>query len=400
MVEAVSRNGYDGMTLRELASLAGVSGSAFNQHFDSKQECFLATFDEIVALATERIGAAYRSESGLRKGLNAAFEELMDILTEEPAATHLVVVDSLSLGAAGVARRQRLGEIFELMFRQSFAQEPERGEVSDLTIRAIVGGIRRVVYGAIQRGEFAQLREHVDELLDWGLSYQRPGGASASRLPATAFQPISVPTEGRDGEPGLDEPPDSPLSRSKLTQRERIVRAAAKVADETGFESLSIPAITSTAGVSNQTFYEHFRNTEEAFMAALDMLGPLSWPPIVAATETHESWADTTAAGLRTLLTYIAENPLFARLAFIEGLTAGSPATDRASRITDWIAAQFNLNVIPADVGTPQSELVIEAIGGGIWIVIQNEVAAGRTNSLPDLTPEIAYILMAPFGAV
>ncbi len=400
MVEAVSRNRYQATTLRELVSLAGVSNSTFYEHFDSKQDCFLATFDEIVALASERIERAYRAESALRERLRAAFDELMDILAEEPAATHLVIVDSLSLGAAGVIRRQRMAEKFELMFRQSFEQAPERGEVSDLTIRAIVGGIRSVVYRSIRGGETGELRKHVGELLDWGLSYQRRGGASASRLPTTAFKPTLTATEGSDDEPGWDEPPDSPRSRSKLTQRERIVRAAARVADQTGYESLSIPAITSAAGVSNQTFYQSFRSKQEAFLAALDILGPRSWPQIIAATRAQEGWIDAVGAGLRTLLTSIAENPLFARLAFIEALTAGSVAADRAIGGTERVTALFNFSAIPAGLGARPPDIVVEAIGGGIWLVIQHEVAQGRTESLPELTPEIAYILLAPFGAV
>ena len=56
-----------------------------------------------------------------------------------------------------------------------------------------------------------------------------------------------------------DERPDSIANRLTLSQRERIVRAAAMVVAEKGYEKLSIPAIASGAGVSNQTFYEHFQ---------------------------------------------------------------------------------------------------------------------------------------------
>ena len=56
MVEAVARHGYAGTTLRELVRLAGVSKTTFYEHFESKQECFLATFDEIITQVTERVG--------------------------------------------------------------------------------------------------------------------------------------------------------------------------------------------------------------------------------------------------------------------------------------------------------------------------------------------------------
>ena len=56
MVEAVARHGFADTTLRELVSLAGVSKSTFYEHFESKQDCFLATFDDIVL----EVGAARR----------------------------------------------------------------------------------------------------------------------------------------------------------------------------------------------------------------------------------------------------------------------------------------------------------------------------------------------------
>src|SRR5215510_10299498 len=50
-------------------------------------------------------------------------------------------------------------------------------------------------------------------------------------------------------------------------QRERIQAAA-----ELGYAEMSVEAITARAGVSRRTFYEHFKNKEDAFLAAYDAL--------------------------------------------------------------------------------------------------------------------------------
>ena len=103
---AVAQHGYPGTTLHELVTLAGVSNTTFYQQFDSIPDCFLATFDQIVALVSERVGTAYRSQADFRDRLRAAFRAFVEIVVEEPAASALVVVDSLSLGSrrGGVAR--------------------------------------------------------------------------------------------------------------------------------------------------------------------------------------------------------------------------------------------------------------------------------------------------------
>ena len=59
MVDAVARHGYAETTLRELVTLAGVSKATFYEHFESKQDCFLSTFDDIIDEASARVGEAF-----------------------------------------------------------------------------------------------------------------------------------------------------------------------------------------------------------------------------------------------------------------------------------------------------------------------------------------------------
>ena len=54
-----------GTTLRELVRIAGVSKSTFYEHFESKQECFVATLDEIVARVTEQVESRLSPEGRL-----------------------------------------------------------------------------------------------------------------------------------------------------------------------------------------------------------------------------------------------------------------------------------------------------------------------------------------------
>ena len=397
MLEAVRRHGYATVTVGELVGLAGVSKSTFYDHFADKQECFFAAFDQVMAAVTEQIGRAYRSKSDFRERLHAAFEAYVEFMIKEPAGTHLTLVDSLSLGAAGVARRRKAAEGFELMIRQSFEQAPERGEVSDLTIRAIVGGIQRVVFRCVRSGQIAQLPDHLEDLVSWGLSYQRPGGASALQTLAGGSAPAKPKaTYPAADEEVWDEQTDSIRSRATLTQRERIVRAAAMVAAENGYSTLSIPAITRAAGVSNQTFYEHFTGKQQAFFEALEVLGRRAMVRISAAADAEEAWADSVSAGLEELLKYSAENPLLSRLPFIEVLGAGSAGLEHVDLLMNSMTALANFDGAPATYGTPLSDVVIEAIGGGIYVVIQNEIAHGRTEALPELSREIIFIALAP----
>lgn len=117
---------------------------------------------------------------------------------------------------------------------------------------------------------------------------------------------------------------------------------------------------------------------------------------VAAAIEAEEDWVEGVRAGLGALLGYLGEKPMLARLLFIEVLSAGPVALDRVEEDLDCLVEMFNPGAVPAEVGAPPPDVVIEAIGAGIFVVIQNEVAEERTEALPKLLPEIAFIVLAP----
>lgn len=396
MVEAVARHGFAGTTLRELVALAGVSRTTFYAHFDNKQDCFLATFDAIVAELEVRVGEAYRSGGDFRDRLRAGLGAFMQIAVEEPAAASLAAVDSLTLGAAGVAHRDRAAESFEALVQQSFDHSPSELEVSPTTVRAIVAGIRGVTYRRLRGGHAAELPGTVDELVDWALAYQLPESDVTRRAIAAAEVPqTDAEAEATDATaPGWDEPPDSRRSRAELDQRERIVRAAARVVVERGYEALSIPAISGAAGTSNQTFYEHFPSKRDAFLAAFEILSAEALRRSVTAYARQGQAPEAIGAGLRAMLEYIAGNELFARLAFFELPTAGPRALDRADATLDLFTAYLRNS---PELGPPLPESIMEAIPSAIWAVIQHEITQGRLATLPQLAPEAARIVVGSF---
>jgi AcrR family transcriptional regulator len=398
MVESVARNGFAGTTLRELVTLAGVSKSTFYEHFESKQDCFLATFDEIVTQVSVGVGEAYRSGGDFRERLIAGLATFMSLAVDDPPAASLVAVESLTLGAAGVAHRERGSEAFEAMIKQSFDHSPSEREVSELTVRAIVAGIRGVAYRRLRAGRAEELPDLVEELVDWALRYQEPDSEATLRAIAAAAEPAAAMPERGDGKPGWEEPPDSPLSRTTLTQRERILRAAARVVVKDGYPALSIPAISGAAGISNQTFYEHFASKRDAFLAAFEVVAGEGFAATAAAFVAAGNRPEAIGAGLRALLEYMAGNELFSRLAFFELPTAGPVALDKADETLDSFTAFLRPEAAPKGIGGPLSQAILEAIPSGVWGVLQQEIQHGRLDSLPDLAPEMVRIVLAPFN--
>ena len=405
MVDVCSRLGYERTTVDALVAEAGVSKEAFYREFASKEECFLASFDEIVQQGAEELGEAYRSRPGFLERLTAVFETFVEFVAERPGEARLVIVDSLSLGSASIEPRARAAALFEALIGESLKERDSPAEASAVTIRAIVGGVRSIAYRALRDGRPERLADHVEELVGWGLDYRRATERRAAAARASAGERLAAAVVGEgsagpppDGKPSWAEPAKSPRSRAELGQRERIMRGAAQAAAERGYAALSIPAISAAAGVSNKTFYEHFGSKQEAFLAAFEALTQRAFEATALAFATREGWLEGGAAAIAELLGYFDREPLLRKLAFFEIPAAGPAGLDRTEALLEAFRAFMRPEPLPEGVPRRPPEVVIEAIAGGIWAVVQEEVVAGRASSLPDLTPEVIDLILVAFG--
>jgi AcrR family transcriptional regulator len=182
-----------------------------------------------------------------------------------------------------------------------------------------------------------------------------------------------------------------------LSQSERIMRATAQAAVEGGYQSLRVSEISKAAGTSNQTFYQHFESKQEAFLAAFDTLAQEAFEVTAAAFSPTDDWLQAGTAAILALLEHIAGNSLFRELVFFELPAAGPKARERADQMLIPFTAFMQPQPFPSRANTRPPAVAIEAIAGGIWAVVQHEISSGRSESLPELAPEILDFILLPF---
>jgi AcrR family transcriptional regulator len=167
MAQTVTRRGYAATPVAEVLKAAGVSRRTFYEQFADKEDCFLAAYDAIVALCTQRLVAGYHAGRSWEEGIAHAYAALLGTLAAEPAFAHLGVVAVLGAGPRALARRDEA--LRRLARFVDFTRE--RAEVTAtpprLVGRAIVGGIHELVYSQIVRGETGRLPDLRDELLHY-----------------------------------------------------------------------------------------------------------------------------------------------------------------------------------------------------------------------------------------
>jgi AcrR family transcriptional regulator len=167
MAQTVAQRGYAATPVAEVLKAAGVSRRTFYEQFADKEDCFLAAYDAIVGLCTERVVSAYHAGGDWEHGIARAYDALLGTLAAEPHFARLGVVDVLGAGPRALARRDTALRRFARFI--DFTRERADAAVTPPTLvgQAIVGGIHELVYSQIVRAETARLPELTGELLHY-----------------------------------------------------------------------------------------------------------------------------------------------------------------------------------------------------------------------------------------
>ena len=211
-----------------------------------------------------------------------------------------------------------------------------------------------------------------------------------------------MPRHGAPGRRRADQLPGGRhgLSREAVaeSQRERLLAAMTVAVGRRGYRDAHITEVVDRAGVSRRTFYEHFGGgKEECFAAAyqrsIDMLAMKT----LGAFETESGWVDSLRAGLAALLKALAKQPEVARVCFVEVLAAGPQAVEQRDRAMRGFLPLFDS--APTDI--PRTLRIFESLGMGrvadLGELLHREIAAGHTRDLPELLPELTYMMVLPF---
>jgi AcrR family transcriptional regulator len=167
MAATVARRGYAATPVAEVLKAAGVSRRTFYELFADKEDCFLAAYDAIAALCSERMLAAHDAGETWEESIARAYDALLGTLAAEPDFAHLGVVDVLAAGPRALARREATLRRFAGFLDVKSGRAEATAKPPTLVGQAIVGGIHELVYSQLVRGRAARLPRLTDELLHY-----------------------------------------------------------------------------------------------------------------------------------------------------------------------------------------------------------------------------------------
>ena len=186
------------------------------------------------------------------------------------------------------------------------------------------------------------------------------------------------------------------------SQRGRMIEAIAVAVADKGYAATTVGDVVSGAGVSRKTFYEHFTDKEDCFLAAWDTGVQVLFDAILSSRDRESDPIERMRAGLRAYLTTLAEEPAFARSFFSEVVAAGPRAEARRAEVHARFAELFATIQQQAQRDMPQLPDVPPAISraavGAINELVSDYVRSGRTERLPELVDTLLYLELVLFA--
>jgi AcrR family transcriptional regulator len=178
IAQAVAASGYRATTITQIVKAASVSSRAFYELFESKEECFLAVFDTVVAHLEGLVVEAVREEPDWPHQVIAGLRAALRFFTEEPNLARLCLVEPVTATPL-IAIRFR-----DVVIDKSRALKPgrlervEAEELPDSTEDSLLGGLIALISRSIVTGAADSLEDLLPDLLDFVLSpYLGPEGA-------------------------------------------------------------------------------------------------------------------------------------------------------------------------------------------------------------------------------
>jgi len=285
MVEVSAERGAGNVTVAHVVERSGVSRRTFYELFADLEDCFLAAFDEGVALASHYVLDTYDPRAGWAERCRMALTGLLTFLTYERDAGWLLVVGSLGAGACALERRARLLAQMTAIVDEGRTESKAGAGLPPLTAEGVVGGVLSILHARLAGESGGRLMVLLNPLMSM-IVMPYLGPAAARRELARPVPRLRSPA-GRTG--------GDPLRDLGMRLTYRTVRVLLSIAAAPGSSNREIGL---ASGVADQGQISKLLTRLERFGLVRNTgLGPGTGAPN-AWTLTERGWAvQTMVAG-------------------------------------------------------------------------------------------------------
>jgi AcrR family transcriptional regulator len=163
VVEAVAEHGYAATTIGRIATAAKVSRKTLYEHFEDKEDCFLAAYAMVDAHVRHSMLAAPGAAEPWPQRVRARIAALLDSLARDPTVARFYLVEPLAAGGEVAARYRDAMQLLAEVLRP----EPEpAGRDVEVRDQALIGGVATLIVRRLNAGAADRLPELLPDLVE------------------------------------------------------------------------------------------------------------------------------------------------------------------------------------------------------------------------------------------
>jgi AcrR family transcriptional regulator len=196
-----------------------------------------------------------------------------------------------------------------------------------------------------------------------------------------------------------------PRGRHKLdpqvvaaSQRQRLLEAITELVAEQGYPAVTIGDIVTRAGTAKRTFYDHFTDKLECFLAALDLITDSLVAASARLFQVSGTVRERCEYSMRGYLELLASMPNTAKVFYLEAIAAGPEAVTRRHAVH----LRFARNIVNLSRGASHggegvelSELHALAVVGALHQIIYGQLLVHGPDSLLEISNEAVQLAVA-----
>jgi AcrR family transcriptional regulator len=163
IAEAVSEKGYGDTSVADVLRRARVSRETFYQQFSSKQDCFIAAYEQAADIVLALLEHEASSPGTPLERFDRTVGVYLDALAAEPAFARLFMVEVYCAGERVLERREEIQGRFAALLIDGFGA---RGRTERFGCETLVAAIITMVTARLAAGDIDGLRALREPLTD------------------------------------------------------------------------------------------------------------------------------------------------------------------------------------------------------------------------------------------
>jgi len=332
MRDEVAERGFKEVPVAAVIARAGVSRKTFYEHYASKEECFVALYEQELDRLFAPTLQAFAGTEGWIDRLRTALGVLLGGLAADPVAARICFIEVLAAGPTALGRRNEAMARLDVLFDSEHVSSAVGATRPRAVTAGAIGYLSEVLNREIREGRVEGLPELRAELM-YTLTLPFVGPHNASR---------ELERDGSEAEVVAD----------AATERSFLTRYGA---------------------------------------AAADMLGR-----VAEAMAADEAPGERVRAGVEALLGFCAEDPDAARICIVEALSVGPAARARRNETTTRLAELFEQPLRELRPSERIARVSALALVGGFHELVFDPVDRRAPRELPSLDTVAAIARLDP----